>query len=186
MKKFVIVGAAAVTLVATPVIAQIGRGPDGFTRAEVQTRVRDAFVRVDANRDGYVTQAEAQQARAAVRGERHEGRADRRAERFAALDANRDGVISRQEFFAPRDRAERRRERLDRREFRQERRQMRGMRFGGRVFQRMDENRDGRVSLAEATAQSLRRFDRVDGNRDGRITPEERRAVRSQRRDRRI
>jgi hypothetical protein len=41
------------------------------------------------------------------------------------------------------------------------------------------------VSLAEATVARLRAFDRVDANRDGRVTREERQAVRAQRQARR-
>jgi Ca2+-binding EF-hand superfamily protein len=55
----------------------------------------------------------------------------------------------------------------------------------GRLFERVDQNGDGRVSLAEATTMRLRVFDRVDANRDGRITREERQAVRAARQSRR-
>ena len=192
MKKFML-GAAATALLAGPVIAQSGAGGAraGLDRAQVAARVQAAFVRVDANRDGFVTQAEAQANRAAVRGDR----AERREARFARLDVNRDGAISRAEFLQPRaraggDRAERREDRAERRELRAERRAerrqnrlaKRGNRgFGGRLFTRMDANRDGRVSLAEATALRLQRFDRIDANRDGRITPGERQALRGSR-----
>jgi len=61
---------------------------------------------------------------------------------------------------------------------------MRGMRgggmMGGAMLKMADANRDGRVSLAEATAGALRHFDMMDSNRDGRITPEERAAGRAQ------
>lgn len=196
MKKLVIFGATAVALVATPLLAQIGRGPQGVTRADVQSRVRDAFVRIDRDRDGFITQAEGQAFRTAVRGDRREQREERRQARFARLDANRDGMISRDEFFARRDRADRgdraerrqdrRERRAERRELRQERRGNRGIRFGARAFERMDANRDGRVSLAEATSFRLQRFDRIDANRDGRITREERRSLRAERRGSRI
>jgi hypothetical protein len=45
----------------------------------------------------------------------------------------------------------------------------------------MDLDRDGRVSLAEATRFRLERFDRIDANDDGRISIEERQAARSER-----
>jgi aryl-alcohol dehydrogenase-like predicted oxidoreductase len=58
---------------------------------------------------------------------------------------------------------------------------MRGMRMGmgmgglrGRMFEMADANRDGRVTLQEATNAALRHFDTADVNRDGRLTPEER------------
>lgn len=192
MKKIVLIGAAAAALIATPSLAQQVRGgfdrSAGVTRAEVQTRVRDMFARIDANRDGYVTQAEAQAFRGAMRGERHEARQDRREQRFARLDANRDGEISRAEFFASPQRAERA-QRGERRGLRNERRadrlarrgQRGGMfaRLGERRFDRIDVNNDGRISLAEATQLRLEAFDRADVNRDGRVTREESRAIRA-------
>ncbi|HEX8534276.1 MAG TPA: EF-hand domain-containing protein, partial [Allosphingosinicella sp.] len=78
MKKIVLLSAAAAALIATPALAQQPRGGfargAGVTRAQVQERVRDMFARVDANRDGYVTQAEAQAFRGSVRGARREAR----------------------------------------------------------------------------------------------------------------
>jgi hypothetical protein len=57
---------------------------------------------------------------------------------------------------------------------------MRG-RMGGAMLRAADANRDQRLSLAEAEAAALRRFDRVDINRDGRVTRDERQQVRQQR-----
>jgi hypothetical protein len=192
MKKIVLLGAAVAALIAAPTSAQqpgggFERGP-GVTRAQVETRVRDMFARVDANRDGFITQAEAQAFRSTARAGRQEQRQDRREERFASLDANRDGSISRAEFFAQRERGDRAERRADRAE-RVERQGQRGgfaARLGnGRLFQRLDSNRDSRVSLAEATAFRLQAFDRADANRDGRVTREERQAIRAERQSRR-
>lgn len=191
MKKVILFGTAAAVLAATPAIAQNVRGGGASqTRADVPARVQAAFARVDTNRDGFVTQAEAQSAptvtreqRQANRGERRANRGGNREARFAALDTNGNGSISRDEFFARRggqgaDRAERQAARAERRA----QRGGQGLRFGGRGFERMDSNQDGRVSLAEATASRLQRFDRIDTNRDGRLTREERQAARAQRR----
>jgi hypothetical protein len=52
--------------------------------------------------------------------------------------------------------------------------------MGGRMFAMADLDRDGRVTLREATDSALRRFDINDRNRDGRITPEERQLGRGQ------
>ena len=62
--------------------------------------------------------------------------------------------------------------------------------FGGdRWFDRADANKDGKVSLAEASAGPLAMFDRVDTNHDGKISPEERsiafEGLRGPRKDRR-
>jgi Ca2+-binding EF-hand superfamily protein len=48
------------------------------------------------------------------------------------------------------------------------------MGFGGGMFELADANRDGRVSLQEATAAAYQRFDMADVDRDGRLTREER------------
>lgn len=195
MNKIVLIGVAATALIATPTLAQQALGGfergQGISRAEVQTRIRDMFMRVDTDRDGYVTKAEAQAFRGVEGGERRPARQDRREERFAHLDANQDGEISRAEFFATRQRGEavtRRGLRAERRADRLERRGQRGgmfARLGERRFERVDADNDGRISLAEATQLRLQAFDRADANRDGRLTREERRSLRAGRQQRR-
>ncbi|WP_324749566.1 EF-hand domain-containing protein [Sphingomonas sp. LY54] len=180
MNRYAMIGSATLMLAAIPAFAQSDARPAGeMTRAAVEAQVRDAFARVDTNRDGFVTQPEGEASRAVARAGRQEQRSERRDALFARLDANKDGSISRAEFDAPRgDRAEKRGER---REARGERRAHRGgqgfVRFGGKAFERFDGNKDGRVSLQEATAQALARFDRIDANRDGTISADERRAA---------
>jgi len=205
MKKFAFAGAALIALAATAASAQPaerGRFAQPLTRAAVEARVEAGFARVDANRDGFVTQDEARamgQARraqrqnrggdhAGQRAERREGQGERRAEAFARLDANRDGMISRAEFdnrqrLAGGDRAERRQDRAERQATRGERRGGGGggmfARFGGRAFGAADANRDGRVSRAEARTGALALFARVDTDRNGTISVEERQAARA-------
>jgi len=165
-------------------VMQIHRGQmKTVTREEVVTHIRDMFAKLDTNRDGYVTRDEANSAHQRMAGERHERVAKRMAQRganggaaFDRLDTNKDGYISRQEFDAGR-------------QLRQERRAMvmqqaghpgmmgmrAGMGFGhGRIFETADVNKDGYVSLQEATAAALQHFDAADLNRDGKLTPEER------------
>jgi Ca2+-binding EF-hand superfamily protein len=48
------------------------------------------------------------------------------------------------------------------------------------MFTMTDANKDGRVTLQEATAAALRHFDMADANRDGQVTREERRQMRQQ------
>lgn len=167
------------------------------TRDEVVQKVRDHFAKLDANRDGFLTREEADAAHKKMAGEMREKFAKRLADKgvdrgaaFDRLDTNKDGAISREEFSAAR---QMRRERVivmrdgetvvdsgtpgDKHVFRMHR--MGGMgRLHGRMFEQSDANRDGRVSLQEATEAALRHFDMADANRDGRLTPEERMQVR--------
>ena len=201
MKKLVLAGAALAALSATAASAHPHQGPgqaQPVTRASVEARVDAGFARLDSDRDGFVTQAEARARAEAFRAERQERRGERTAQRgerraalFARLDADRDGQISRAEFDARPalrgDRAERREARAerrgDRRGFRVERRGQGGgmfARLGGRLFEAADANDDGRVSREEARRGALARFDRVDSNRDGVLSIDERRAAREQ------
>ena len=102
---------------------------------------------------------------------------------FNRMDANRDGIISRDEF------ARGRQVRVERvvinRGGQPGQPGMRAMRRGGgggmlgaALLRMADQNRDGRVTLAEANGAALRHFDMMDSNRDGRITPQERAAGR--------
>ncbi|MEO5613127.1 MAG: EF-hand domain-containing protein [Sphingomicrobium sp.] len=156
------------------------------TRAAVGDHVRKMFARVDANRDGYITKAEGE----AMRGQMHQKMAEHKMARaksggamFDRLDANHDGSISRAEFDAAHAQ---RMARMDSNgDGRPDRRMgammgamgarmSGGMGMGGRMFEMADANRDGRVSMQEATDAALRHFDTADVNRDGQLTPQER------------
>lgn len=179
MKNSVLAGAGIAVLASTAALAQApqqrDRGDGVQTRAELVQRVQTMFARLDANRDGFLTQGEGQAALAQHRQRvadpaRRQQQADRGFER---LDTNNDGQISRAEF-----------------ETRQARRGMDGKaRMGGgrgfgdlgaRMFASADTDRDNRVSLQEATAVALQHFDRADLNRDGQVTREERRQLHQQ------
>ncbi len=195
--------AAAVAVALSPAIAQtaapaphaqIHHAPmRAHTRAEVGAHVQKMFQRLDSNRDGFITKAEIEARkgdRRAKRAERHGATGDRTAHRaamFDKLDSNRDGSISRDEFARAPNREQRRVVIRDHQG--QERNlqvpghggahAMRGMRgmhmgLGGRMFDMADANRDGRVTLQEATAAAYRHFDMADVNRDGQITRDER------------
>jgi Ca2+-binding EF-hand superfamily protein len=159
------------------------------TRNAVVDKVRAHFARLDTDRDGYLTKAEAQAGRAAMKAHRGQwagrkagGQRDHGA-MFERLDANRDGSISREEF----DRGHQRRQAMRDRDGdgQPDRRMLRmrghggGMRLGGQMFEQADLNRDSRVSLQEATEAAVRRFDMGDLNRDGTLAPEERQQMRT-------
>lgn len=172
------------------------------TRTEVVAKVREHFAQLDGNRDGFLTKDEADAGRKLFkdrvgqkRGERGQSmeRRDPTAA-FGRLDTNRDGMLSPQEFARGREmRIERRMAMKDgapaggqadvpRQGMRRHR--MGGMRMGGmmggRMFEMADANKDGRVSLQEATDAAVRHFDMADANRDGQVTPDERRQMRQQ------
>jgi Ca2+-binding EF-hand superfamily protein len=193
MKTFLIGGAALLaSAAAVAQVAPVAQAPQAkaervHTRAEVQAKIAEHFGKLDTNRDGAVTKAEAEAARAALRGQwaerRKERREDRRGNAFERLDTNRDNAISRAEWDAH---AAQREQRIASRDHdgdgRPDRRGGgRGMHmagFGGHMFEMADANKDGRVTLQEAQAAALRHFDMADANRDGQITPDERRQAR--------
>ncbi|MEO7820295.1 MAG: EF-hand domain-containing protein [Sphingomicrobium sp.] len=172
-----------------------------ITRAEVQAMVQAHFARIDTNHDGFITKAEMEAAHANMKmgdhamGERGMGQhgmgdhamRDPNAA-FDRLDTNKDGMISRDEFAKGRElRIEQRVVINDGKMPMGEGMRMHGkggmggmggmgMMMGG-MMKMADANKDGRVSLQEATAAALQRFDRADTNHDGRLTPDERRAA---------
>ena len=192
MRKLLI-GAAALA-VATPAIAQVAQAPAPKaqhgakamkvqTRAEVQAKVARHFARIDTNRDGFVTKAEADAAHSLLADRMRERSGIGREKAFDRLDTNNDGAISRAEWDARSvQRQQRATERADRSgDGRPDRggASMRGMHgLGGQMFDMADANRDSRVSLAEAQAAALRHFDMADTNRDGQVTPDEHRQMR--------
>ena len=172
------------------------------TRDQAVAKVRTHFAQMDVNRDGFVAGDEMQSMRGHHQGmKRHMGeRRGRGGERMAManpgaafdrLDANRDNMISREEFGRAREiRNERRVARNnapgagadgERKMHRMGGGRGMGGKGRGGMMRLADLDRDGRVSLQEATTSALQRFDRVDANRDGRITPDERRQQREMR-----
>lgn len=177
MKKTPWIAGAA--LAATLGVAAYAAAPDGppKTRAEVQARVADHFKKADANGDGFVTKAEMDAARATMKEKSAERREERREQRFAKLDTDKDGTLSKAEYSVRPERKDGDRKGMHRGHGKH------GMRHGGPMgggmwFERADANKDGKVSLAEASAGALAMFDRVDTNKDGTISPEEHKAAR--------
>ena len=200
MKEFLI-GAAAIVLAGAalaqapvaqpaPVPQAAPMPPMGFdrvqTRDEVVAKVREHFAQLDKNRDGSLTKEEADAGRAAMKDHFRQGLGERRGDptvAFDRLDTNKDGSISRDEFAKGHEMRMERRVELKGGQAGapgapgDEGRRMRfhhaGGMIGGRMFEMSDANKDGRVTLQEATDAAVRHFDMADTNRDGRITPEE-------------
>ena len=149
------------------------------TRNGVVEKVREHFARLDTNRDGYLTKAEAEAGRAGegMRIGRQVGEGQRpkrdHGAMFDRLDANRDGIHQPRRIRSGHQ--QRQAMRVDRDGDGQpdkamhgmRRRHGGGMRLGGRMFDQADANRDARVSLQEATDAALQHFDMADVNRDG-------------------
>ena len=161
------------------------------TRDEMVAKVRDHFARLDADKNGFLTKAEAEAGRGAMKHRIAERMGERRdpGVAFDRLDSNKDGAISRDEFAKSRElRMERRMVMKDGaprapgakagKGMRMHR--MGGMMMGGQMFDMADTNKDGRVTLQEATDAAARHFDMADANRDGQVTPDERRQMHRQ------
>jgi Ca2+-binding EF-hand superfamily protein len=161
--------------------------------SEMKQRHAERFNRMDADKDGQLTQEEMQA-----------GRQDRRMGGFGGrglgmrprgpggpggpgamlqgADANRDGVVTREEFTAQAlDRFQQLDANRDGRvaadELQAARPQFGGRRGGGR-FAMLDADRNGSISRAEFDLRFAERLERLDANKDGTITVDERRAGR--------
>jgi Ca2+-binding EF-hand superfamily protein len=166
-------------------------------RDEVVQHVRDLFARLDTNRDGFLTREEADAAKQKMAGDMRTRFAQRLAERgpgmpdrgamFDKLDTNKDGTITRQEFVSAQPQVREHRVFVMRDGGEPGKMRMRGMGgMHGKMFEKADANRDGRVSLQEATNAALQHFDSADANHDGKLTPDERMRMHQQRKAQRM
>jgi len=204
MKEFMI-GAAGIVLAGaalaqTPIAPPPPAAPMAdrvHTRAEMVAKVRDHFTKLDVNKDGFLTKEEADAGRAVFKqkmveklGERREHRMEHHDPKaaFDRLDTNKDGSISRDEFAKGHEmRIERRMVIKDGKPGGHEGMGHKGMRMhrmggmmGGHMFEMADANKDGRVSLQEASDAAAKHFDMADANKDGQVTPDERRQMHRQ------
>jgi hemolysin activation/secretion protein len=134
------------------------------TEQRLEKRGDTLFAKLDSNKDGKVTKAEADAAFAAA-GAKVKAKAKPSWDKFAArLDANKDGAITKAEFDSAQDKV------ADRVAHRG------GM--AARMLATADTNKDGKVSLQEATAAAVAHFDKADSNKDGKLTADELRSGR--------
>lgn len=196
MKKIMLGAGMAALLAGGAFAADQAQRPDPkspITRAEVKAKVDARFNAADTNHDGVLTRAEFDAARAQMKAQ-FEARMKERADaRFTAMDADKNGQISKAEYDDARAarKAKWEEARADgqrphrgmRHGMHHDMRGMRGGPGGGDLFARMDANKDGKVTLAEAEAGPLAHFDKADANKDGTLTPEERQAARKAMRD---
>lgn len=110
---------------------------------------KEAFQRIDTNKDGSISFEEFSKA--------HEERIEQRIEiRERRDEAAKDGKWPGKHAMMMRH----------------------GGMMGSRMIVMADNDHDGKITLAEAEAMALKHFDQMDANHDGKVTPEERRAGR--------
>jgi len=108
MQKLAMALALGAAMISTPVLAQDGQRGGGFmqrdqTRAEAQQRADMLFQMLDANKDGTVTKAEADEAAAqfeAARGDDDSGRGAGRLQRMIAQAFGTSQTLTLQQFEA--------------------------------------------------------------------------------------
>jgi Ca2+-binding EF-hand superfamily protein len=144
MRKFLLIGGAAILALGAAGAAQAQGGPRGDGMRGGPERM---FERADADRDGRVTREEMRNAA---------------RERFNGVDANRDGAVTLEEWQAyaatewgSRGGEERVTERR------------------AAMFRGADQNGDGRLTFEESLAMPEAMFRAADANSDGVVTREE-------------
>lgn len=196
MKKAFFLIAGVATLTATAALADHHAGKRGWdqpmTRADVQARTAEHFAKVDTDGDGFVTEAEADAAHAAMKTRMQARMREHRASMFELADTDRNGALSQAEWDAWHDdRMARHRARAEARgvdtETLAERQAKRALRHET-MFAKLDSDADGQLSEAELKAMHAarashrgkhaerraerreRRFVTADANGDGRVT----------------
>lgn len=158
MRKILLAGAAIAAVAAAPVVAESvqphhpGMMNKTELRADVQGDTAKMFSRLDANKDGFVTDAELQ-AMHARHAEKRQEKAEQRAEHydpakmFARLDTNKDGKVTKAEADA----------------VRASHAEAKGKAPHGadHLFARADANKDGALTLAEMQAMPRPHFDKA-------------------------
>jgi EF-hand domain pair/EF hand len=178
MRKVWLVGGAAVLALSVPLIAaEMDMG-----KTIARSDVKEHFAKLDANHDGAITMEE-------IHATHDKMRDDWRDRHFKMLDANGDGSISRAEFDAQHAGGREGMAGMDHGpdhgpdkgamddehggKGHGEGHKMGGGMLGMKMFARADANKDGKVTLEEATAGALALFDAADTNHDGSVTPDE-------------
>lgn len=192
MKARLLSAAAIVAVAVTPAVASVAPGAgrhefamEPITRDAMIQKVQEHFAQVDTNKDGFVTKEEADAAREAIHAKMADHREEAAGAIFDRIDTNKDGQISRQEFEAAhqammahgRDGPDGSQQAEGRGRPRRGAMMMHHAAMDGHIFEMADSNKDGKVSLAEATAAAAAHFDKADANHDGTLTPEEMRAA---------
>jgi len=141
-----------------------------ISKEEMAARQDALFTEIDANKDGNITRGELLDYRIA---KREEFRKNNPRPEMADDGENRPERAERKDGDGPRhERADRDDRRHDgpRGEFRKARFERHGGMGGGRFFRMIDEDRDGKITKAEASAAGDMLFARMDTNKDNVIS----------------
>lgn len=166
-------------------------GDGKITIEEARTVAKEHFARLDVNQDRVVTLTEAKEAKAMHKKDRGPSE-ERMAEHFARQDKNKNGKIERNESHMPArwfDAADLNKddaltqeevksawERWKSSEQHQKAKAKHEAHFD-KFFAKMDADKDGKITEAEAVASADVRFSRVDKDADGTITSDEAKAA---------
>jgi len=147
-----IIGTALLAL-ATPALSQAPAAQQNITRAQVQNELTAAFGRVDTNKDGAISVAEANSAQQRTAANAAAEIKKVAQQQFAKLDVDKNGQLSLTEFEAGARKV--------------------NVTSGQQIVGVLDAKKDGKVTMNEFQAQRLATFDSIDTNHDGIITPTE-------------
>ena len=153
LTAFLVTGAASA--LAQNTTAPAAQGPQPVSRATYMQKVDSAFVTVDANKDGFIDRAEIESAETRALAARKSAMLRDREGAFRKMDADKNGSLTLQEYNAALVAVQPRKANAT------------------PVLNRLDTNKDGKVSLAENRAPSMAQFDRADANKDGMLTTAE-------------
>lgn len=150
-------------------LMQMDTNADGnITRAEAEASIAARFAEIDANSDGFVTQDEMKTHHEAKRAEMKAKWEAKKAEGEAAGKPAREGRMKRDKD--PAKAAEWQAKRAEK---------------SAERWAAMDSDGDGRLSLAEFTAEHIKFFDKMDADNNGTITKAEIDAAKSTMKERR-
>jgi Ca2+-binding EF-hand superfamily protein len=140
---------------AFPQASAPAKGPQPVSRVVYMSRVDGGFGQLDTNKDGYASRAEIEAAETRALAARRTQMLKQREAAFSQLDKDKNGSLSLAEFnSAVAARADRKADATPR-------------------LNRLDKNKDGKISMVENRAPAEAQFVRLDTNKDGVLSVEE-------------